>query len=182
MRRFYFIMIILLAGSFCPASLTAGERVRHALKVSLYPAEQGLTAEDRITVPENLLPEFRFRLHEGLNPTLLTRGATLVREGKERASVPVESYRITLPLGIKTFTLQYGGQISHPPESEGKEYARGFRKFPWGAVLAEFRWLLYPPSSQRPVCLGPFGFLPEKTRNEEGWERKDLIGPPIILH
>lgn len=130
MRNFYFTLFTLLALSFLPGSLKAQERVRHELKVSLYPVEQRLLAEDRIKVPEKLLPEFRFFLHKGLTPSILTLGATLVREGEEQASVPLESYRILLPPGVKTFTLQYGGKIYHPLEPYGKEYARGFRQTP----------------------------------------------------
>lgn len=130
MRRFYCTFFTLLALSFLPASLKAQERIQHALKISLYPAEHRLWVEDRIKVPDKLLPEFRFLLHKDLSPSLLTRGARLVREGEVKASVPLESYKIVLPAEVTSFTMHYGGKIFHPLESYGKEYARGFRQTP----------------------------------------------------
>jgi hypothetical protein len=38
----------------------------------------------------------------------------------------MESFVVTLPAGVKTFSISYAGSIYHPVESIGKEQARGF--------------------------------------------------------
>lgn len=136
MKRSYFITLILLTLFFVPALLKAQGRVQHDLKVSLYPKQQRILVEDRIRVPENLPQGFRFRLHNGLSPLSLTPDVTLVREGEEKTSVPVESFRLVLPPDVKTFVLRYGGRIHHPLETYGKEVARGFRQTP-GTISEE---------------------------------------------
>ena len=65
-------IIIILA--LAPLSLNAGERplsdtfIHHDLRVVIYPQEHRFTAEDTVTIPDHILPEFRFFLHKGLNP------------------------------------------------------------------------------------------------------------------
>ena len=128
MRRYFFTIFILLVVSLLPFTGNADERVNHDLTVSLYPAEHRFLAEDRIVVPEKLLTDCHFLLHKGLSPMSLTPGVSFIREGSEKAFVG--SYRVILPPGVKTFTIKYGGQIHHPIEPYGKEYARGFRQTP----------------------------------------------------
>ena len=135
-KRSYFITFILLTILFLPALLNAQDKVQHDLRVSLYPNEHRILVEDRIRVPENQPGGFRFRLHNGLNPLSLTPGVTLIREGEEKTSVQVESFRLVPPPGVKTFVLGYGGRIHHPLETYGKEVARGFRQTP-GTISEE---------------------------------------------
>jgi hypothetical protein len=125
-----FTAIIFLALIFIPASLEAQEVVKHDLKVELRPTEHSLVVEDTITVPGKRLPELRFLLHKGLAPSSSTPGVTIVRESEETGPIPLEVYRVTLPPGLQTFVLRYGGRIHHPVAPYGKEYARGFRRTP----------------------------------------------------
>jgi hypothetical protein len=135
-KRPYFITFILLTIFFVPTSLRAQDRIQHEIKVYLYPSEHLLLVEDRIRLPENLPSGLRFRLHKGLRPLSLTPDVTLVSEGEEKTTIPVESFRVQLPAGVRTFVLRYGGKIHHPLGPYGKEVARGFRQTP-GTISEE---------------------------------------------
>ena len=128
MKRLYSAIVVLTALAFTSASLKAGERVHHDLRVVLYPEESRLRAKDTITVPEGLLPEVQFLLHEGLEPSSPTPGVRVVREAEKSEPIPSGSFRVRLPPGESTFILEYGGKIHHPLEPYGKEHARGFRQ------------------------------------------------------
>jgi hypothetical protein len=130
MKRLYSAIVVLIALAFTSASLKAGERVHHDLKVVLYPEESRLRVKDTITVPEDLLPELQFLLHEGLEPSSPTPGVRMVRETGKLGNIPLESFGVTLPTGQRTFTVKYSGKIHHSLEPYGKEHARGFRQTP----------------------------------------------------
>jgi hypothetical protein len=100
--------------------------IHHDLKVVLYPKDHRFSAEDTVRVPEHLLPEFRFYLHKGLNPSSLTQGSSIVAETEERHDNIFESYRVKLPSGVNKFMMRYSGIINHPIQQYGKEQARGF--------------------------------------------------------
>jgi len=136
MNRLFPAIAILLILALVPVSLNAAEPVQHNLQIVLYPGEHRLTAKDMVTVPAHLLPEFRFLLHHGLDPTTSTPGVRLVRETARSGRVPLESFRVTLPPGQNSFTLEYGGSIHHPLEAYGKEQARGFQQTP-GMIFGE---------------------------------------------
>lgn len=123
-------IVILLTLAIGPVHPSAAEPIQHDLQIVLYPEEQRFTAEDVVTVPEDPIPELRFVLHLGLEPTTPTPGARLVRETVKSGPVPLETFRVTLPAGQNKFTLQYGGTIHHPLEAYGKEQARGFQQTP----------------------------------------------------
>jgi len=115
-----------------PVSLKADElslkdlNVHHDIKVVLHPADHSFIAEDTITLPDHLLPEFHFLLHKGMNPISQTNGAGMVKERTDKQDVIYESYRVKLPKGTNTFALKYGGVINHPLKQHGKEQARGY--------------------------------------------------------
>ena len=60
----------------------------------------------------------------------LTPGVKITKEADALRAVPVEVYRVRLPAGTRTFTLQYRGVIDHPLEAAGAEQARGFQDSP----------------------------------------------------
>ena len=136
MNRLFSVLAILLTLALVPACLNAAEPVQHDLRIALYPGEHRFTAKDMVTVPGNLLPEFRFLLHHGLAPTTPTPGARLVKETARSGRVPLESFKVTLPAGQNRFMLEYGGSIHHPLEAYGKEQARGFKQTP-GMIFGE---------------------------------------------
>ncbi len=130
MKRSFSSVIVFITLALMPASLIAGERVHHELKVVLHPEESRLTARDTVTVPMDLLPEVQFRLHGGLKPSSPTPGACIEQNSGEPGSISLESFRVSLPRGQSTFILEYGGKIYHPLEPNGREHARGFRQTP----------------------------------------------------
>jgi hypothetical protein len=73
--------------------------IQHDLKVVLHPEEKRFTAEDSITLPEALLPEFRLQLHKGLSASSPTQGVIMSAEADPG---PAKSYRVRLPRGVKT--------------------------------------------------------------------------------
>ncbi len=99
---------------------------RHRLHVVLHPELHTLSAEDRITLPSGTPRSFYFSLHRNLNATSPDAGITpaggLQQDG-------LEKYRVDLPAGSDSFTLNYGGEIYHPPQQDARE-ARGFESTP----------------------------------------------------
>ncbi len=128
MRYIFSIICILMAIILIPVSLGAEELVQHDIKVTLYPEEHRLSVEDRVTVPEDMLNDLKFLLHGGMKPTTTTPGVRIIQESKSEGPVPMESFRVILPSGMKTFVIEYSGKIYHKLKSYGKEYARGFRQ------------------------------------------------------
>ena len=117
-----FLFFVLL-----PVSLQAAEPVRHDLKVTLYPEERRLSATDTITLTKGSSPEIEFLLHAGLKPSSPTPGVLLMPGDEIRGPVALESFKVILPPGVRSFVIEYGGSIYHPIESIGREQARGFK-------------------------------------------------------
>ncbi|HXY55747.1 MAG TPA: M20/M25/M40 family metallo-hydrolase [Nitrospirota bacterium] len=126
------LLLMILCCAFIAASssaLYASELTHHALKVTLYPEDRRIAAEDTITLAGDQR-DLRFVLHAGLNPTSPDPHVRIAKEGDERGLVPLESFIVTLPAGLKSFTIRYAGKINHPFESTMKEQARGFQDTP----------------------------------------------------
>ena len=96
--------------------------------VRLYPQENRITAEDRITLPKGSLLEHHFFLHQGLAPVSSTPGVKVIREPDQPERASVKRFTVKLPHDQKTFVLKYGGRIYHALEVQGKAYARGFKQ------------------------------------------------------
>jgi aminopeptidase N len=131
---FLFILLVL------PVGLRAQPLIRHDMQVVLQPPEHRLQVTDTITFPSNLAGPWQFLLHAGLRPTTPTPGVHVARQQTEKpttpASLPLESYAVTLPPGMRSFVVQYAGEIMHPLQQQGPEYARGFRDTP-GTIAAD---------------------------------------------
>ena len=136
MKRLVSAIAILLTLALVPVYLNAAEPVQHDLRIAVYPGEHRFTAKDMVTVPGDLLPELRFLLHHGLDPTTPTPGVRLVKETARSGPVPLEAFKVALPAGQNRFILEYGGSIYHPLEAYGKEQARGFKQTP-GMIFGE---------------------------------------------
>jgi hypothetical protein len=132
MKHFFSAIFFLIAQTFFLSALTAQElndlRIHHDLKVTLYPQESRMIAEDIITLPEGSSSEQYFFLHQGLAPVSSTPGVNVIRESDQRESTSAKRFKVKLPHGQKTFVLKYGGRIYHPLEARGKAYARGFKQ------------------------------------------------------
>jgi aminopeptidase N len=100
--------------------------IHHDLSVVVYPQEHQFTAEDTVTIPDHFPRDFRFLLHEGLNPISRSKNVRITKENKTLPYASVESFRVRLPQGLNTFALSFGGIIDHPLEQVGKEQARGY--------------------------------------------------------
>ncbi len=125
-----FAIVVFFSLSLFPLPLHAQDSpVHHDLTVTLNPAEHRLTASDTITVPE-WRKNIRFLLHEGLKPTSSDRHVSIVKETTQQGAVPLEAFRVTLPPGMRTFTIRYKGVIYHTIEPAGKTQARGFDQTP----------------------------------------------------
>jgi Peptidase family M1 domain len=104
--------------------------LHHNLKVILLPAEHHIAVADSITLPNESRRRIAFTLHAGLNPTSPTPGVRISKLAEKRGAVPLVSYNIILPPGLRTFVLFYNGIIHHRIVSSGKEQARGYRETP----------------------------------------------------
>ena len=132
MNRLFAVLILFLIVATLPALLQAEEytTIKHDLKITLYPEEHRLDVQDTITLPEGYPAEVQFLLHGGLEPSSPTSGVNIVREGIKNRSIPLESFKMSFPAGLKTFVIKYSGNIYLPIEPSGKEQARGFRETP----------------------------------------------------
>ncbi|MCL5022334.1 MAG: M28 family peptidase [Nitrospirae bacterium] len=132
----HFAVLLLCLGAVsllspaCPARAEQERNlIHHELEARIMPREHLIAVRDKITVPDGFPRDFGFSLHAGLRPSSETRGVTLRREGA-RADGIAESYKVALPLGMKSFVIRYRGVIDHPLEPYGKEQARGFSLSP----------------------------------------------------
>ncbi len=126
----FLLLSLFVSSSKAEVSVQQGKMIRHDLKVVLYPEEHRLSVEDSVALPENPLPDLRFLLHRGLNPSSPTQGVTIVRDNRTAGEILFESFKVKLPPEIKSFIIIYGGNIYHPIEQFGKEQARGFSHTP----------------------------------------------------
>lgn len=124
------VIAFLLAWLALAPAAPAQQAVHHDIFLQVLPAEHRILASDTLTFPENSPREFTFTLHKGLEPYSTTPGAQMKRLALAEKYIPLETYQVSLPPGQKSFTLMYGGEINHPLEAYGKEYARGFRQTP----------------------------------------------------
>ncbi|MEM7261825.1 MAG: M1 family aminopeptidase, partial [Planctomycetota bacterium] len=125
---------------FCAGGASAQiATVDHHLSVRVDPTTQRLEVRDEVTGAFGA--SVRFLLHRGLDPRCLTAGLTLERLAQPDLArhgingglaVEVEEFRVASSDGqpIERFELRYGGEIHHPIESGGEEYARSFSGSP----------------------------------------------------
>jgi len=175
----------LFALFFLPPGLGA-ETINHDLKLKLSPSENLLEARDTITLPE-YGKEAVFSLHKGLEPVPLTKGVDIKKidlEGPQEvygvdyssAADIFEKYSVTLPPGLKTFTLQYRGVINHPLTGRGENYARSFSQTP--GIISEAGCYLsgaafwYPQFAPGAVTYNLETDLPEGWDSVSGGDRK----------
>lgn len=127
-------MRILTAFAFvlCAASGNAQTLPYHQLRIELHPGQHSLSAQDSITLPADAPRNFYFSLHRDLHPA--SPDAEIKIAGEMRESW-MQKYRVTLPPGRDHFTLNYSGEIFHPPRQDARE-ARVFESTP-GIIAAE---------------------------------------------
>jgi hypothetical protein len=109
----------------CSPSLCA-EILHQSLQARLDPASGRIQATAAITLPDGVEP--RFLLHRGLVPRSATPGVEIEAGDAVDGPVPLTAYRIRGPQGRLSFSLEYGGKISHAvttlKESPGRHSER----------------------------------------------------------
>ena len=103
----------------------------HQLHVTLYPQRHALKVEDEISVPRGSPRTIKFSLHSNLNPTSIDAEIKFIGQARESW---MNQYSVTLRKGKDNFTLEYSGEIFHPPQQEIRE-ARTFESTP--GIIAE---------------------------------------------
>ncbi len=127
------------------ASLAAFGQVAHDIKVKLDPESHRIEVVDKITLsPESLGAEpLHFIIHQGLEPDVLDKDIVLRKTfgaeasrffidnpSLQQSSMKIELFEVSLPEGTDQFTLKYAGEIYHPVQEYGEEYARSFSVSP----------------------------------------------------
>ena len=136
MRKFFNVFILSFALILFPLVLNAGDMMRseneisHNLQVKIFPEGHRFIAKDTITISATPRKEFRFLLHRGLNPESPTTGVIISKETDGQEKNLFDSFKVIMPAGLHTFTLEYHGSIFHPVEAYGNEQARGFSQTP----------------------------------------------------
>ncbi len=127
----------------------AGQPMHHELAVRLDPAAHRLEVTDWIILGEDIQADgdgaYRFVLHAGLDPEVLTAGWKLepvpgavpagflgINATSETAGdVPLAGYRLIPSAGAKQpVEISYRGVIDHPLDTSGEEYQRSFSETP----------------------------------------------------
>ncbi len=126
-QRFWFLLCLVGTLSLHPEVLFAASFEHHDLFLTLVPDEGRLVAEDEVTLPDGASETVELFLHEGLAPSSSTPGV-IIRPERKGSRESVVTFSVTRPKGVNSFRIAYGGKITHPLRSLGKEYARGFRE------------------------------------------------------
>ena len=113
----------------------------HTITIALHPDTHRLDVTDVVTVPESFGNSFTFGLHQGLNPVSSTPHVSLMRESESHDGVPLVTYRVSLPAGVRKWALEYSGTLNHPLEPDEKETVRGSRGTP-GQISEEGAFLV----------------------------------------
>lgn len=122
-------------------SATTFGQINHDLKIKLQPDSHRLEIVDKITLTDvsTKTEPLLFTLHQGLKPEVLDKGAILRKNfgaeagrffsnnpSLQNSNIKMELFEVKLPPGTSQFTLKYAGEIFHPVEEYGEEYARSF--------------------------------------------------------
>lgn len=102
------------------------ETIAHRLHVNLLPQQHSLRVQDEIHFPAT--DRASFVLHAGLDPRIITPGATLTKTGQLLGRVPLETYLVTLPAESDHFTLSYTGMIEHELSRETESPGRSHQQ------------------------------------------------------
>ncbi|MDP6924639.1 MAG: M20/M25/M40 family metallo-hydrolase [Candidatus Scalindua sp.] len=126
-------------------SSAAFGQVAHDIKVKLEPERHLIEVVDGIVLSQELLKSepLYFTIHHGFEPEVLdkdiilrkTSGAEAGRffadsPSLQQSSMKMELFEVSLPEGTDRFTLKYAGEIYHPVQEYGEEYARSFSVSP----------------------------------------------------
>lgn len=125
-------LLIALACALLALPCLAQTLPQHRMHVTLHPEQHSLSVQDRITLPPDVPRTFYFSLHRDLHPS--SPDARITAAGA-MPEAWLAKYSVTLPRGSDSFTLNYSGEIFHPPQQDARE-ARSFKSTP-GIIVAE---------------------------------------------
>lgn len=189
--------VLLVSSFFLPLpAVAAPETAAHRLKAEFSPADGKLAVTDQVSF-KSPRPEFVFTLHRGLDPSAegaaleeLPPGTAGERYGinSSSASGLYAVYRLTPGAPARTFTLKYGGVISHPPGEQAQEYSRSFSETP-GTISPEGCYLSgasgwYPHFEDTLVTFKLETVLPEPYDSVAGGDRasrRSLAGKAVTV-
>ena len=114
-----------------PGFAVANDVIHHDITVVLSPDTHSIKVEDTLTLPETLVKKgvLQLYLHAGLSPELDDSSIKLNLQPVDdsgQSHVPLELLSLSLPKNKSKLTLRYSGEIHHPVEQLGAEYARSF--------------------------------------------------------
>jgi aminopeptidase N len=125
-HTFFLSITIVFITLSIPSSLLAQEGyTHHDLKVTLAPNERHITVIDTISLPKGFPQEFNFALHSGLHPTPASPLVRIVRLGQMDGAVPLETFKVIIPEGLRTFTVSYEGSIYDASEQHNMGQVHG---------------------------------------------------------
>lgn len=126
-----------------PAQVSFGSEgsssIDHWMAITMVPDAHALHVRDTVTFPTARGMTVSFLLHSQLHISIETPDVVLTiaetnarpssidptgRYMPEDSRVPVTRYRVLLPPGTRILTLNYEGQINHPPVAAGDDYGR----------------------------------------------------------
>jgi aminopeptidase N len=139
-RLVSFLLLALLPSVASAAGAEEGQVVHHRIRAQIEPAAHRLEMVDEITNAPFEEGSVVFSLHAGLSVESLDSDLQLHAESEEEAetdsgenggALAVRTWRVTKRGGgavraDRTLRLRIAGEIHHPLESEGGEYARSF--------------------------------------------------------
>jgi len=160
-------------------SLFAGDVVNHNIKAEVVPVKHLVVVTDEVTLPDSYVKDsVSFLLHSGMDLICLTDGVKLtkldtVKDYKQfgMKSAPenlkVEEYVVKLN-GKQKFKVEYSGEIYHPIQQLGEQYARGFSETP--GTIEEQGIYLSRSSFWLPYFKGELVTFDLTTKVPKGWD------------
>lgn len=121
-----FIVILISANGYAAENSYVQSLPNHQLRVVLNPEQHTLEAEDYVTLPNGSPRKLSFSLHRDLKPTSIDAEIKFIGKMHEPW---LWQYSVTPRQGHKSFTIEYGGEIFHPPQQDVRE-ARSFESTP----------------------------------------------------
>jgi len=167
------VVVFMLACLFLPGNGKAEEKagpsmVHHDLWVRIVPGESHISVVDTVTIPDTYGNKPEFALHGGLRLLSPSPGVTIHEIDHEENDVPVTVYMLEMDGKSRTVTLVYEGEIYHPLEQRGEEYARDFRETP--GMIADRGVVLSGSSHWYPFFDGGLVSFSLEAEVPPGWE------------
>ena len=144
------VLVFVVVGVFYGLPSVSAQTLHHRLSVRIQPVQHTLEVVDRVSLGGAVSPDeagaYRFVLHGGLSPRLLTEGWRLepvdgpVEAGFFGINATTDTVAERVPLeafllvpeeeATQPVEIAYGGRIDHALATQGEEYQRSFSETP----------------------------------------------------